>query len=89
MTHYKQLSTEKYYHDSVFREMMELRRQKNRDAVRGFGQFVFTAAVVLFTAYAINEMPNWLPMVTAFMDEYGITEKLVGFNETIQTWLRQ
>jgi hypothetical protein len=79
MTYYRQLSTEKYYHESVLHEIKQLRRQKNRDAVRGFMQFLFALGVIALTAYAIKEMPIWLPAVESYMDQYAITE-------TIQTW---
>lgn len=79
MTHYRQLSSEKYYHESVIQEIKEIRRQKNRDAVRAFMQFLFAAGVIVFSGYAINQMPQWLPTVSAFMEQYGITE-------TLHTW---
>lgn len=76
MTHYQQLSTTKYYYQSVKDEVKQIRRQKNRDAVRSFFQFLFFLAVAFGTWYAIHQMPNWLPVVQSFMDEKGITSYL-------------
>ena len=82
MTHYQQLSSEKYYYDSVRQELKEIRRQKNRDAVQAFTQFLFVLVVFFFTVTAVQQMPVWLPAVTAYMEQQGITE-------VIQTWVNQ
>ncbi len=82
MTHYQPLSSEKYYHDTVRQEIKELRREKNRQAVQAFGQFLFVLVVFLLTVTAVHQMPMWLPMVTEFLDQYGITE-------TFQSWVNQ
>ena len=82
MTHYQSLSTEKYYHDSVRQEIKELRREKNRQAVQSFVHFLFALVVFMLTVTAIQQMPVWLPVVTQFMEQNGITE-------TIQTWVNQ
>ncbi len=80
MTHYHQLSTTKYYHEAVKTEIKEIRRQKNRDATRAFGQFLFALAVFAGTFYAVQQMPNWMPVVTAFLEERGVTE-------AVQNWI--
>ena len=76
MTHYQSLSSEKYYHESLVAEVKEIRKQKNRDAARAFMQFLFVLAVMFGVWFAIQQMPNWLPTVTAYMDQAGITEVL-------------
>ena len=80
MTHYQQLSTTKYYHDSVRQEIKQIRRQKNRDAIRAFGQFIFVLVVFAGTFYAVQQLPNWMPVVTAFLEDRGVTE-------AVQTWI--
>ena len=82
MTNYQQLSSQKYYHAAVRQEIKELRREKNRQAVRAFGQFLFALVVFLFTVSAVHQMPVWLPMVTEFLEQNGITE-------TFQSWVNQ
>jgi hypothetical protein len=82
MTHYQQLSSEKHYHDAVTHEIKELGRQKNRQAVHAFGQFLFALVVFLFTVSAVHQMPVWLPMVTEFLEQNGITA-------TFQSWVNQ
>ncbi len=76
MTHYQRLSSEKYYYDTVLEEVKGIRRQKNRDALRAFAQFLFALGMIFFTLFAIEQMPNWMPTVTAYMDQYGVTEAL-------------
>ncbi len=81
MTHYQSLSTTKYYNDAIQQENNVIRRQKNRDAIRAFTQFIFALGVFATTWYAIEQMPNWLPVVQTFMDEKGVTavlQKWVG-----------
>lgn len=82
MTHYHSLSTEKYYYDSVQQEYTALRRQKNREAVRSFMQFLFALVVFLFTVAAVWQMPVWLPIVANLMDQSG-------WPESIETWTSQ
>ena len=80
MTHYQSLSSEKYYRQVVLQEIRDIRRQKNREAVSGFAQFLFVLGVFSTTVYAYQTMPQWLPTLTACLDQYGITEVL-------QNWL--
>jgi len=80
MTHYHELSTTKYYREAVNQEIKQIRRQKNRDAVRAFGQFLFALAVFGGTFYAVQQMPQWLPVVTAYLDQQGVME-------TFQNWM--
>lgn len=77
---YHELSTQKFYHDSLKQEIKAVRRQKNKEAVQAFMQFLFFTVVMMLTTVAVHQMPNWLPTVTAYMDQYGI-------NEAIQTWI--
>ncbi len=80
MTHYQPLSTTKYYHETVKAEIKQIRQQKNRDAVRAFGQFLFALAAFGGTFYAVQQMPNWMPVVTAYLEQHGVIE-------TVQTWM--
>ena len=76
MTHYQQLTTEKYWNESVQAEIKELTREKNRNKIRAFCLFVFAAAVFSITVFAVQQMPNWLPIVGEFMEQTGIIETL-------------
>ncbi len=80
MTNYQPLTSEKYYHDSLRQEFKARRREKNRQAAQAFGQFLFVLVVFLFTVTAVQQMPAWLPEVTAWMDQNGITA-------TVQSWV--
>jgi len=83
MTAYQQLKTEKLWNETVKKRNKQFRREQNRLAIRGFMQFLFVLAVMMFCSYALYTMPHWLPTVEAFMNENGITDKLHGF----QNWL--
>ncbi len=69
---YHELSTTKYWHESVKQEIKQIRRQKNQDAVRSFLMFTFTALVIAGVAYAVYTMGAWLPGVVEFMEYYGV-----------------
>ncbi|MFK7769496.1 MAG: hypothetical protein AB8B55_19940 [Mariniblastus sp.] len=75
MTH-QELGTTKYYLSSLTEEMKELRKQRNKEAVQNFKLFIFVMVVVCFTVTAIKMMPQWLPIVSNIMDQYGVTEVL-------------
>jgi len=80
MPHYHELSTETYWTQSVEKEIKELTRQRNRNAIRAFTQFVFAVAVFSITVLAVQEMPNWWPVMTSFMEQNGITETLKSWS---------
>ena len=82
MTHYQTLSSYKYYNEAVQQEVIDLRREKNRQAVQSFVHFQFTLVVFLLTITAIQQMPIWLPIATSLVEQSGISE-------TIQTWVNQ
>ena len=69
---YLQLSSEKYYAEAVTLELNEIRRQKNRDAIQGFGNFLFTIVVLIGVSVALQTMATWLPAVTQLLEQYGL-----------------
>ncbi len=73
---YQQLGTEKYYFASLTQEIKDFRKQKNVQAVQAFKQFLFVMVVVSLTFVALKMMPQWLPVVSGFMDQNGVTETL-------------
>ena len=73
---YQKLGTEKYYYASLGEEVKAYRKQRNKDAVNAFKQFLFVLVVMAFTFVAVQLMPQWLPVVTTFMEQYGVTELL-------------
>ena len=67
MSHHKELSTEKYWNESVQKEIKELLQQKKRESIQAFSQFVFSVAVFSMTVITVNQWPNWFSAVAAFM----------------------
>ena len=80
MMTYEELSTEKYWNQSVKQELKAYRARKNRDAIRCLFQFVFAAGMILFVMFAVETMPTWLPIVTEY-----VTSNLERVNSFIQS----
>ncbi len=76
---YKTLCTEKYYYASLKKEIKAHRKQRSKDAMKAFTQFLFVLVVMALTFVAVQMMPEWLPVVSAWMEQYGIIE-------TLQSW---
>lgn len=73
---YKALSTEKYYYASLKKEVKAFRKKRNKDAVKAFTQFLFVLVVMALTFVAVQMMPEWLPVVSAWMEQSGVIETL-------------
>jgi hypothetical protein len=78
MPHHQELATEKYWNESVEAEIKELTLEKNREANRAFLQFVGAVAIFSVTVLAVQQMPNWLPVVSSLFEQSGVPG---AFNE--------
>ncbi len=67
----QQLVTAKYWNALIKQEQGEIRRERNRQAVRSFGRLAFTIAVMIGVFFAIQTMPQWLPQAVDFLDSFG------------------
>lgn len=74
MSHHQELATEKYWNETVQKEIAALKREKNKNAIRAFAQFIAALAFILLMAVGVQQIPNWLPALTAFVEQSGIAE---------------
>ena len=69
---YHELSSEKYWQESVNQEIKQLRAQKNREAFQTFRNILFAGIVTVGVGYAIHTMPLWISTVFELMEYYGV-----------------
>ena len=69
---YHELSSEKYWQESVKQEIKQLRSQKNREAFQAFRNILFAGIVTVGVVYAIHTMPLWISTVFEFLEYYGV-----------------
>ena len=69
MQHFHELETEKFY---LAAQRQAVKQIQNRRAFRDLLTFVFGLAVIAVGAYAIREMPNWLPATVEFLEVMAI-----------------
>ena len=74
MTHYHQLSTQKYVDETMKQENEQLYLQKRREAIFMVAQFLFSVVVLIVTMIAVYTMPAWLPSVNALLENIGILQ---------------
>lgn len=68
MPHYHKLSSEKYYQEKVRLENEAASKQKKTLAEKPLTQFLFFLVVFLFTITVVQQMPDWLPVVTGLFN---------------------
>ena len=69
---YHELSSEKYWQESVKQEIKQLRHQKNRETLQSFRNLLFAGIVAVGVGYAVHTMPLWIPSVFGFLEYYGV-----------------
>lgn len=74
MLQHIKLESEKYWHESLKEQKKEYHRLRNRQAVGAFGFYLFGIAVIYGTKHAVQQMPTWVPQVTAFVESTGLPE---------------
>ena len=83
---YHELTTQKIWEEKALQEYRAIRRQKGRDAVQNVIHFLYAILIMLATYWAIITMPEWLPLLTEYVQETGLVERFQSGAAIIKYW---
>lgn len=72
MSEYHNLSTQKYVDEAQKEELHQVRQTIAVQSRNSMMLFLFSVVVFLLAMYTVFQMPNWMPAISAWLEQIGI-----------------
>ena len=78
MSHYQELTSEKYWIESVEKEIQELENEKKQSADWSATQIIMAVVVFAATIFAWQQSANWVPALTEIFGHNGAASSSIN-----------